>query len=510
MSSTPGEQVPHSFFGRIFDYLDWKANPVLLRDLRLYARGRLLAISYLFVLAVLIVLAILYAIVASLEGMDGQALLSILSALLIIACGAVAPNLVFERFRAELTSRATELALMSPLTPARLVRGKLAGAWCVTLVIVSIAAPALITSYLLGGVGMLSVVGVAGAALLAGAVMPCVQLFLAASQHGKGMTRVVASLVFVGQVILMSAFASLINATFIRTASGRGVNIALTASAIIAALLLGQFLYFVTVGRLGAESEDRDAAPRLSLAFAAWFGFFAAAAIAFYLLNNGPAKDRMPLIEIASYAAAFAAYAFSSGFFIIAHTNPAPPRRPRDGGRAGLFRRALLMPGPRSLTVFFLANAVPLSLLAAGGLYNGLHRREAWCVLCASLAPFMAIAIGLCAYHHIVIRFFKEKRNPGLLPIVIVITNIVAGIAGVFIMIIAAYIEPLKGMYDAIVGLTPVGLIYAGMGPRYQAMESGVYGIAAMLVLLLALLPIVFGKRDGGGGGREASSNGTS
>ncbi|MCC8180705.1 MAG: hypothetical protein LIP23_07335, partial [Planctomycetes bacterium] len=311
---------PNSVWRRLLDYVDWKINPVLLRDLRMYAKGKKLPIAYMVVLASLVLMAIGHAVGAHAERESGQPLLYTLVMVLCLACGAFIPNLVFERFRSELANRATELALMSPLTPARLVFGKLSASWCMVLLMLSVSAPMLATAYLLGGVNLLTIIGIVTGVFIVSAAMPTVQLFMATQRRGRGMSRIVASIVFIGQFIAMISFSATLYAVFVDSKTGLRWRIGTVASVLIFAVLVGQYLYCLTVSRLRSVSEDRDAVPRLSLAAAALLG--AGCAVAVFAYASG--DDGGFIVVRPGYAwpiiFGFVSAAFCLGFVLVSHT----------------------------------------------------------------------------------------------------------------------------------------------------------------------------------------------
>ncbi|MCC8190700.1 MAG: hypothetical protein LIP77_08710, partial [Planctomycetes bacterium] len=338
---------------RIREWLDRRINPVLLRDLRLYMRGRLMLAVYFLVLAALFMLAVLYTVIARFDGADGTGLLSILTFLLAIICGALIPNLVFERFRGELANRATELALTSPLTPARLVRGKLLGSWCMTLMVVSASSPILATAYLLGGINILSLLGVVGGVVLAGLVLPMAQLYLAADiRGGKGTSRVIAALLFVLELILMIGYSSLLTSAFLGTGY-REPSLVLLLCLAVAAILIAQFLYFTCVGTLQGEAENREIAPRLSLSAAVVLGVTVAV-----LMYRSFDDDLAFLIpswwEFATLLLCLVSYVFCVGFTGLCTVTPWLPRNLLAAWRGLRLRAMFFLPGIRSLSSYVL------------------------------------------------------------------------------------------------------------------------------------------------------------
>ncbi|MDR1521176.1 MAG: hypothetical protein LBU23_13690 [Planctomycetota bacterium] len=491
---------------RALDFLDWRINPVLLRDLRLYMRGKFMLAAYFLSLAGLILTAALYAVIARYDQLDGVALLRLLTSALAVICGALIPNLAFERFRSELASRAAELALASPLTPARLVRGKLLGAWCMTLMAISAAAPMLATAYLLGGVDLTGLFGSAGGVLLAGLAIPTLQLAMAVDfKGGRGLSRGLAALLFVGEFIIMLSYASLLHQTFVRPPVRPEWNRLLLASLAAAAVLIGQFLYFNTVGILRGEAEDRDVAPRLSLSLAAALGALCAIPIRLYLAGSGagPASAWIGP-RAAGIVVCLVFYAFCLGFTAACQSSPAPAPNLREKWRRRPIRSLLLLPGINSLAAYFLLHAAVL----LGGLALVLRFSAggwdayAWDFVSAALAAFMSIAYGLAAYYYLVLPLARDKRNPKLLSYTIGLFNIALALAAVFTNVLISYLMGGKDeMYNRILGLTPAGLITACL--QRLAPEAGLTGLAASGILALLLVGIAADVRGVAGEGGD-------
>ena len=503
-----GEGPAPSVWRRMLEHLDWKINPVLIRDLRLYTRGRLVLVGYFLSLAALIMLAVVYTLSVRYEGSDGRTLMGILAWVLAVLCGALIPNLVFERFRAELANRATELALMSPLTPARLVRGKLMGAWCVCLMILSTAAPIFATAYLLGGLNLLSILGIAGGVGLAGAVMPTAQLFLATQKQNKGLALLSGIGVFLLQLVLMGYYGAFLYSTFVNESYRSESNYAILFCMAVAGILIGQFLYFVTVARLRGEAESRDAAPRLSLSGAALAGGACAGLVVAYMEGyfGSSGMSWLDISEAVGAVGCFVGYAFCLGFLIVSHSSPTPPRNLREGWRGKPLRSAFLLPGFQSLCRFFVANAAAILLIQAVCVFFEWDDRTVWRIACASMAPFMGVLYGLLAYYYLVLPLVKDKRNPSLLPNTILIVNVAIVIVSVFLIVlfnIAMGRGDMSYAHTLFMAISPAGLVSSTFDWSSLSGEVGPVALVVMALQVLALLPAMFGSGRRLGGERS-------
>lgn len=488
----PDGAVPASLWRRAMRYLDWKANPVLLRDLRLYLRGKLMLAAYFLTLAILVLGAIAVVISAVHGGMDGSQLLYLPTVLLSLICGALVPNLVGERFRAELASRATELALVSPLTAGRLVRGKLIGAWCLSMLVMSAAAPVFATVYLLGGVNPMAILGIAGGVMLAGVLMPLPQLCLATNTRKQG-GRILFGLLFVVNIILMFSYASLLYETF---AGGRSymaeANRAILISACIAAVLIGQFLYFVTVSRLRLEAENRDAAPRISLAAAAVGGWVSAFLVYSYVEGSGHIFSGADWEELVCVAGLPVAYAFCWGTDSLSHFNAAPARVVGEEWRSRRFRRIFLSTGPQSLAAYFMLVAGVVLLLSLLGIAGADYYDDTrWRCVCLTLAPIMGVLYGFLCYLYVVRRFLRKRPGPNVVSYTVSLTNAGLAIVTIFALVLTGPMLIRDEAASIVMGGSPLGVFIGAFESR-----RGLTGIvwtayAVIAVQYLALLPAV-------------------
>ncbi|MCD8349781.1 MAG: hypothetical protein LUC93_04130 [Planctomycetaceae bacterium] len=475
----------HGLLRRLTRSLDWRANPVLVRDLRLYMRGRTLLLGYALTLAILVLTGVAYTVAMQWEYGGGRGLLSMPTYLLAVICGALIPNLVGERFRGELSGRAIELTLASGLPPARLVRGKLFGAWLLSLMAVSLAMPIYTTAYLLGGVSPWTMAGLAGGILIAGIVMPIPQLYLATSGKRTGLFRLVDSIASIGALVAMLLYAPLLLEALESSDDEYRVFFGVSVAA---AILVFGFLYSVTVSRLRAEAEDREVRPRRCLAVAAVLGFLAALATMHVCKIWDMSFKYIDLDEMMVIAALCVAYPFAWGIYVISHGNAAQPRLlPSSGSR---MRRWLGATGSDSLTAFFIV--ISIVLITAGysgsflmGWYNdGLEYAP------QLLAPLIAIAYGLVVYQVAVRRFQRGIPAFGLLANVIIIVNLILAVPGYFFLVILTRMLPYH--YDSIYYLLPIGLLMSQTKDRYDPDAAVWVGMAVFVVLILFLLPSVW------------------
>lgn len=499
-----------SLWKRLVEYLDWKMNPVLLRDLRLYARGKLMLAAYFLTLVILVLVAIAFALSARWSGKDGAGLLYVPTVLLSLICGALIPNLVAERFRSELKSRATELALASPLTAGRLVRGKLFGAWGLSMLVASTAAPVFATAYMLGGVNHSGIFGVGAGILLAGAVMPLPQLCLA-TNSGKQGGRILFTLVFVVNIILMFSYSSLLYNAFVEVHPYiRMANYAALASSGLAAVLIAQFLYFVTVSRLRPEAENREAAPRKSLAVAALLGGVGAFVIFIVVERSGGLYSTGgDFSEALAIACLPVSYAFCWGIDTLSHFNAAPPLIAGERWRGKPVRRLFFGAGPRGVTAFFLLITAVLLLVSFHGIWNWDDwDSDRYRVLCLTLIPIMVVMYGLLAFHYVVRPLLRKRPGPNVMSYTISLSNAGLAAVAIFIMVLASGIKDLSDFNPILFGTTPVGMVIGVFESTRRASEIAWVGVLVVVVQFIALLPYLFRRADASGRGERSSRPG--
>ncbi|MHC4885957.1 MAG: hypothetical protein ACYTGH_12820, partial [Planctomycetota bacterium] len=137
---------------RIAEWVDHRANPMLVKDVRGLLRNR----GFLFIFFLGMVLAqlitFIFTIIAGDNSSAGSNLFEGIMMGLSVLAGVIVPYMVHTKFHGELKSKATELALISRLTPAVLIRGKIQSSMAASLVLFAAAAPSLAIGYMLGGI----------------------------------------------------------------------------------------------------------------------------------------------------------------------------------------------------------------------------------------------------------------------------------------------------------------------------------------------------------------------
>ncbi|MCC8108898.1 MAG: hypothetical protein LIQ30_07600 [Planctomycetes bacterium] len=466
------------------DRMDAGMNPVLLRDLRLYMRGKIFLYGYFLVLACLIVAAAA-GVVIKVNGESSLWLMYPTVMILAFAIGALVPYLVGERFRDELSSHAAELILASPLTASRLVRGKVYGAWCLNLMLLSVATPVFVTSYLLGGISPYTLLLIFAGLVLAGAVMPIVNIYLGTFGRRPGVGRIMSALVLVGSFILMGFYGGALYDQIFGLRYNRASFFFLVCYA-VAGVLIAQFLYQVSVFRLRGPGLVREIRPRVSLAVAAALGWQAAAAVVIHV------KDDIPDWPEANTLAFFAvAWAFAWGVIILARGNAlTPPARP--GGRRSRFY--LTRVGPGSLAIY--NSLCTLVIVAAGMAWVSLGgwARSLLNLTAIAMVPLMAVNYGIVFYLILQSRA-KKPSGPDSLSRTVAVMNILFAVVVFFLCTGLMFDGNVESLFAAVLAATPMGLLYLSIAANWYSMAFIILSGAAGTVLV-AIVNLFLGWRN--------------
>ncbi len=461
-------------------WLDARINPVLLRDLRLYMRGKLFLYGYFLVLACLTIVAAT-GIVVNHSTRGYFSLLYPTVMILAIATGAMVPYLVGERFRDELSSHATELILASPLTAARLVRGKVYGAWCLSLMLLSVAMPVFVTSYLLGGISPYALLTIFAGLVLAAAVMPFLNVYLGTFGRRPGVGRILSALVLVGSFTLMACYGNALHDQ-VAGARYRQPGLVFLIGYAVAGVLVAQFLYQVSVFRLRGPGLVREIRPRISLVVAALLGWLCSFAVVAWVDESGSDWH-----EVNSAAFFTVAWAFAWGILVLARGNAAtPPPRPGPGRP----RYPLTGVGPGSFAIFCSVCTVAMVLPGVASLLPNGWNRVQIAFSAFALAPLMAVGYGIAAY---LILQMWAKKAPGAdsLSRTIIVTNILLGVVVFFLCTGLMLTGDVDGPLAALLAGTPVGLAYLMISASWYSADfvvlSGVAGTVILSGLNLVL-----------------------
>ncbi|MCC8166685.1 MAG: hypothetical protein LIQ31_11185 [Planctomycetes bacterium] len=466
------------------EWLDTRLNPVLLRDLRLYMRGKLFLYGYFVTLVCLIVIAATGVVVT----LNGQGLFSLLYPtimLLAFATGALVPYLVGERFRDELSSHAAELILASPLTAARLVRGKVYGAWCLNLMLLSVAMPVFVTSYLLGGISPYALLFIFLALALAAAVMPLLNIYLGTFGRRPGVGRITSALVLVGSFIIMGMYGGALFDRVLGGLYGRS-GLAFIVGYAVAGVLVAQFLYQVSVFRLRGPGLVREIRPRVSLAVAAALGWLGA-----FIVVSWPESGGADWFEANTVAFSTVAWAFAWGILVLARGNAASPSHRPGSGRS---RHPLSSVGPGSLAMYCSVCTLVIVALGMSWLSQNRWPRDLMSFSVLGLVPLMAIEYGMAAY---LLIHYRMRKTPGAdsLTRTILVVNVLFGVLVFFLCTGLMFGGDVESLLGAVLAGTPVGLTYLSIAGNWYSLSSIILsGVAGTVIL--AFVNFVLGWRQ--------------
>lgn len=491
---------PESWLQRGLERADDRVNAMLVKDLRMWMRGRLFMGGYFLWVAAVVVGSFFYAVYARAHEEGGLLLWTGAFAALMTVGGGVIPYLVYERFRAEWENRAIELTRLTPLTVRHIMRGKVASAWCASLLALAAAAPAAFTAFLLGGfdlqlVGMYAVV-------LAGtwATAPCLFLFLV-SLGTKAGWRVLAVVVLGGWVAMgFGVAANLFDmADYLASDHYQRELWMVTLTVTFGACALGRFLYTLAVARLRPESEPRDVAPRAELMGLPVVGVLLTGLV--FVIAVRPHRSPSPneIVELLQIAGIVAFLAYGLGFLFLTclDTRDRPAVR-RVGGTRPPRKRLFFGPGRFRLCAFFLGGYAVLAVVYGGAfaLLASRYAKDGFFEMrpieepglyMAMAAPFLILAPGL-GLHTWVVAPWTERHTRRFPPFV----TILAVNALAVLLCVAGWVALRTGALSpniapVAVAFHPVGWLMYAVGMNHDDYRLIPYAVAVLVMVSLPL-----------------------
>ncbi len=178
----------------VADRIGERAGAIVVKDIRLLTRGPAFGAAFMVVLLLALVAVVVGEQGAGTRGpveQTGPEAFSNVTGVLIVAILGVAPWIAFRSMADEQEGPSFDLLKITGLGGRRIVLGKFAAASVITMLFGSVLVPFITFSYLLGGVGIVSVIGVTGWLVLA--AMPANMLGIAigatASRRPAGTLR---------------------------------------------------------------------------------------------------------------------------------------------------------------------------------------------------------------------------------------------------------------------------------------------------------------------------------
>ena len=188
-------------------------NPVMLKELRQSVRNRLASISLIgFLALLLVILGFVFAAythdthIHSAPSPIGPTTFGITASILSLLTLTVIPFAVFQRLSVEHGKAKADLLFATPLTPARIVDGKLFAGLSMALLFLSAALPFLFLSYQLHGIDLGTIVGYVVLLLPAIAASLALGLFAGSLPVPTTVTRVLYGLALFGAIGPIIAF----------------------------------------------------------------------------------------------------------------------------------------------------------------------------------------------------------------------------------------------------------------------------------------------------------------
>lgn len=415
---------------RTGQWLDNHINPILVKDVRATLRSKRFMIVFFTALGLVLFITSLYTLQAFPGSLMGIKLFEILMLGMTFTLTGVLPYLVQDRFAEELSSRSMELVLISNITPKQLVRGKILGGICASLLFYSIAGPSFMIAYMLGGIPLdLIIYCTAMLLFLSSAIMALAVLL--ASMTGKKKKSWALSVIFIGCGYVTTSFMGMILTSFIygNWFSRDNWTFSFVLGGLVTMLLV--FFYITATSRLSFEADNRDTRPRAALCILAFGSFLVAVAIPFIEVLISPASGIRNFIPLGTFTGMVF---FVFGAMFLLNTPENLSIRVKNDWPRGRVRSTLFYPGTGRLYAFFVFHLcffTGVSLLATVGKTGNvfIHGRDTAVV--AALTPVIcgfALLFGGLMAHRILCRR-KLKRLPrARVVVLVVIAWIVLGI----------------------------------------------------------------------------------
>jgi hypothetical protein len=258
--------APRALAGRVAD----RMNPVLVREVQQALNSRGFAVT--LAIALLAVVIVALTAVADSDGARARGLQTLGTSLLVLApiVLLIVPIQAFVATRQEVAAGTVEHLLLSRLTPARVVRGKLLGAVVQVVLYVAVFAPLLALTYQLRGIDVVTIANLL-LVVLVGSLTACSLAVAGGAVCRTPQLQPVAFLLVFGGLVALAVFftGSVGQATFFH--GGRGAFSVLAPGLALAGAAL---VLFAMVGSsaLAHPYENRSTGFRLfALAFVLLF-----------------------------------------------------------------------------------------------------------------------------------------------------------------------------------------------------------------------------------------------
>ena len=355
--------APAGILSRIEVWCDDRLNPVLVKDVRASLRSKVFLFIFFFGLALAQLATVTCTLIThSSRDVGFDLYFAIILGMAFLLTGLI-PYLMQARFSEELASRSTELALISRLTPAGVINGKIQTAIAHSLLYFAAAGPSIAVAYLLGGFDLILL----STSLVMLAFFSCMgsalAVVLVALRKEKPIRLV--GILCLGQGVLVTSIMGGVLQELRRssTISDQEFWIGFGAAGlIITGIVL--FFYTVAISRLSFETENRDMRPRLALSLLS-FGIVGVITLAIKLESVFRGTSHWwSLGDIQTFAGVMAGLAaFVIGvLFLLDTSDRISMRVRREWPRLGILRTAYC-PGLGRIEAYILFHMIAFFLL---------------------------------------------------------------------------------------------------------------------------------------------------
>ena len=389
---------------RFMSWVDHRLNPFFVKDIRSWLRSKKFLAIFFVALASCMVVTIMIIV----DGESGRTLFSVLVTGLAMVLVGVVPYLMQDKFADELASGSTELAMISRMTPGRMVRGKILSGLVANLLFFSALGPSVLIAYMLGGVHPFIMAYI----LMSVSALSALSMILAivvVTIVGRRPVKVLSLALFgvgFGAAAMMAGISEESN-THRMFASDEFwyVNLLLGGEA----LLGGLFLYSVSVSRLSFASANRDLLPRLTLSI--WTLLHLLIGFGAVLIREHVFQETGDADDISEIAIVLATLAFTAGFFLLNGTAEGLSRRLLKTGHSRM-SAWFLLPGQGRLYFYVMVHFGVLTIAAMYYFFNVRHGRNGITFVAFVFAAYYLISGTYLGYRLVDRYIFKQQHPP--------------------------------------------------------------------------------------------------
>ncbi len=394
-------------------FVDRHLNPFFVKDVRSWLRSKKFLIVFFTALGICQVVTVM--IIA--DGDEGRVLFNTLVGGLAMVLVGVVPYLMQDKFADELASGSTELALISRMTPGRMVRGKILSGLTANLLFFSAVGPSVLIAYMLGGIHPYVMVYVL-LAVLALSTFSMILAIVIVTIMGRKPVKVISLALFgagFGAAVMMVALGE--GSVSSRVFANDGFWI---ANAVVGAEALfgGLFLYSVAVSRLSFASANRDFLPRITLSL--WTLLHLVVGFGTVWVRKHVFLVTKDADDIAEISLVLATVVFTVGFLLIAGTTDRLSRRLAKQLPKSRMVRSFLLPGPGRLYPFVMLHFAALTAYAVVYFIFVPHGRDGIYFPGFVLVGYYLIS-GCYLFYRLLNRFvFKKRPAPATMTMAII------------------------------------------------------------------------------------------